>query len=224
MFVAVSAGGPLWRAWPFAKIARHRLAQTVTGPRFRWPEIARSGNGTTQSMLVVAWHTVPAAFSRRTVRGVGRPVARDCSSLGAPPSPPVAIDRDLQQPFAEAQSLIGRGLFSDAMRLLQPILGDSQNKLAFLGGRYVDAKVAANRLIGTFPPAALAAYEKEFGKEANDDLQRAKPRARSTTSCGFSRPIATRPPDHARWRSPPASFSIADSSWRRPLPAVNCLS
>ncbi len=92
----------------------------------------------------------------------------------APPSPPVAIDRDLQQPFAEAQALIGRGLFTDAMRLLQPILGDSQNKLAFLGGRYVDAKVAANRLIGTFPPTALAAYEKEFGKEANDDLQRAQ--------------------------------------------------
>ncbi len=92
----------------------------------------------------------------------------------APPSAPVAIDRDLQQPFAEAQSLISRGLFADAMRLLQPILGEAQNKLAFLDGRYVDAKLAANRLIGTFPPAALAAYEREFGKEAEQDLQRAQ--------------------------------------------------
>jgi outer membrane protein assembly factor BamB len=97
-----------------------------------------------------------------------------CRAWGAPPSSPVAIDRDLQQPFAEAQSLIGRGLFTDAMRLLQPILGDSQNKLAFLDGRYIDAKIAANRLIGTFPRTALAAYEKEFGKEASDDLQRAQ--------------------------------------------------
>jgi outer membrane protein assembly factor BamB len=86
----------------------------------------------------------------------------------------VAIDRDLQQPFAEVRSLIERERFADAMRVLQPILNDPQNRLAFLNGRYIDAKVAANQLIGKFPPTALAAYEREFGKTAEDDLRRAR--------------------------------------------------
>ena len=90
------------------------------------------------------------------------------------PSRPVVIDRDLQQPFAEAQSLIGREHFADAMRLLQPILNDPQNKLAFLNGRYIDAKGAANQLIGSFPPGGLAAYEQEYGKYADEDLRRAQ--------------------------------------------------
>ncbi len=90
------------------------------------------------------------------------------------PPRPVAIDRDLQQPFAEAHSLIGRERFADAMRLLQPILNDPQNKLAFLNGRYLDAKVAANELIGTFAPGGLAAYEREYGKFADEDLKRAQ--------------------------------------------------
>jgi outer membrane protein assembly factor BamB/tetratricopeptide (TPR) repeat protein len=90
------------------------------------------------------------------------------------PPRPVAIDRDLQQPFAEAHSLIGRERFADAMRLLQPILNDPQNKLAFLNGRYLDAKVAANELIGTFAPGGLAAYEREYGKVADEDLKRAQ--------------------------------------------------
>ncbi|HXY34483.1 MAG TPA: hypothetical protein VEI07_09670, partial [Planctomycetaceae bacterium] len=90
------------------------------------------------------------------------------------PSRPVVIDRDLQQPFAEAQSLIGREHFADAMRLLQPILTDPQNKLAFLNGRYIDAKGAANQLIGSFPSGGLAAYEQEYGKYADEDLRRAQ--------------------------------------------------
>jgi outer membrane protein assembly factor BamB/tetratricopeptide (TPR) repeat protein len=92
---------------------------------------------------------------------------------GEPPRP-VAIDRDLQQPFAEAQSLIGREHFADAMRILQPILNDPQNKLAFLNSRYLDAKVAANQLIASFPPGGLAAYEREYGKFADEDLKRAQ--------------------------------------------------
>ncbi|HEV3303759.1 MAG TPA: PQQ-binding-like beta-propeller repeat protein, partial [Planctomycetaceae bacterium] len=99
---------------------------------------------------------------------IPRPAAAD------EPPRPVAIDRDLQQPFAEAQSLIGREHFADAMRILQPILNDPQNKLAFLNGRYLDAKVAANELIGTFPPGGLAAYEREYGKFAEEDLKRAQ--------------------------------------------------
>jgi outer membrane protein assembly factor BamB len=94
-------------------------------------------------------------------------------ALAGPPAP-VVIDRDLQQPFAEAQSLIDHARFVDAMRLLQPILNDPQNKLTFLDGRYLDAKVAANRLIAKFPAGALAAYEHEFGKLAEQDLQRAQ--------------------------------------------------
>jgi outer membrane protein assembly factor BamB len=97
-----------------------------------------------------------------------------CGAEAKPPSAPVAIDRDLQQPFAEAQALVGRERFADAMRVLQPILNDPQNKLAFLNGRYIDAKVAANRLMGKFPPVGLAAYEREFGKSADEDLRRAQ--------------------------------------------------
>ncbi len=97
-----------------------------------------------------------------------------CPAAGDPPSAPVAIDRDLQQPFAEAQRLIGRERFDDAMRVLQSILNDPQNKLAFLNGRYIDAKVAANRLIGKFPAVGLAAYEREFGNSADEDLRRAQ--------------------------------------------------
>jgi len=100
------------------------------------------------------------------------PISRPAAA-GDPPRP-VAIDRDLQQPFAESQSLIGREHFADAMRILQPILNDPQNKLAFLNGRYLDAKVAANELIGTFPPGGLAAYEREYGKFAEEDLKRAQ--------------------------------------------------
>jgi outer membrane protein assembly factor BamB/tetratricopeptide (TPR) repeat protein len=94
-------------------------------------------------------------------------------AAGQPPAP-VAIDRDLQQPFAEAQTLIARRRFSDAMRILQSILSQPKNKLAFLNGRYIDAKVVANRMIGAFPPEALAGYEQEFGKFADDELRRAE--------------------------------------------------
>jgi outer membrane protein assembly factor BamB len=97
-----------------------------------------------------------------------------CPAAGNPPPVPVAIDRDLQQPFAEAATLINHERFADAMRVLQPILNDPQSKLAFLNGRYIDAKAAANRLIGKFPPAGLADYEREFGKIADEDLRRAQ--------------------------------------------------
>jgi outer membrane protein assembly factor BamB len=86
----------------------------------------------------------------------------------------LSIDRALQPPLAAAKGLIERGQYAEAIRSLQPILGDSQNSLVFIDGRYIDAKVAANRLIASFPSEARAIYEREFGGLANRELERAK--------------------------------------------------
>lgn len=87
---------------------------------------------------------------------------------------PVSIDRSLQQPFAEARSLVSRGRFVEAFRTLQPILNAPQNSLILLNDRYVDAKLEANRLIAGLPPSARAAYQEEFGRFARQELDRAK--------------------------------------------------
>ena len=96
-------------------------------------------------------------------------VSSDLTSTSA-----LSIDRGLQQPLATARSLIVRGQFAEAIRSLQPVLGASQNTLVLLDGRYIDAKVAANRLIASFRPRAHTLYEREFGGLARRKLERAQ--------------------------------------------------
>ncbi len=93
---------------------------------------------------------------------------------GQPAAAPVVIDRALKQPLSAADSLVGRGQFTEASRSLQPILSAPESALVFLDGRYVDAKVAANQLIARYPPAAKALYEREFGGIPRRELDRAK--------------------------------------------------
>jgi len=96
-----------------------------------------------------------------------------CVFAGSPPPSNLSIDRGLQQPLATARSLIERGQFAEAIRALQPVLSDPQNTLVFLDGRYIDAKIAANRLIGSLPSEARTAYERDFGVLARHELERA---------------------------------------------------
>ncbi|HUE14476.1 MAG TPA: PQQ-binding-like beta-propeller repeat protein, partial [Planctomycetaceae bacterium] len=95
-------------------------------------------------------------------------------SSDAPPAAPLSIDRSLQQPLSTARSLIAHGQFAEAIRSLQPVLGVPQNTLVFLDRRYIDAKVAANRLIASLPAEARTLYEREFGGLARRELERAQ--------------------------------------------------
>jgi outer membrane protein assembly factor BamB len=95
-------------------------------------------------------------------------------SSDLPPKPSVSIDPGLKQPLAMARSLIGRGQFAEAIRCLQPVLSDPQNNLVLMDGRYIDAKIEANRLIAELPREARALYEREFGGLAQRELERSQ--------------------------------------------------
>jgi outer membrane protein assembly factor BamB/tetratricopeptide (TPR) repeat protein len=97
-----------------------------------------------------------------------------CVSADLPAKSPISIDRSLKQPLAMARALIDRGQFAEAIRSLQPVLSDPQNNLVLMDGRYIDAKIEANRLIAELPPEAQALYEREFGGLARRELERAQ--------------------------------------------------
>src|ERR1700722_1387572 len=97
-----------------------------------------------------------------------------CPAADPHSTAPLSINRSLQQPLTVAKGLIERGQYADAIRSLQPVLGDTQNSLVFVDGRYIDAKLAANRLIASLPLEARAIYEREFGGLAQRELERAK--------------------------------------------------
>ncbi len=97
-----------------------------------------------------------------------------CAAADPHSTASLSIDRSLQQPLAAAKGHIERGQYAEAIRTLQPVLGNAQNSLVFVDGRYIDAKVAANRLIAGLPSEARAIYEREFGSLAQRELEQAK--------------------------------------------------
>ena len=147
------------------KAQNRSLSGNPPDPRFLHPSVLARHNG--------------APFFQRGCRlCVSIAVIFASQSLCAAADPhstaSLSIDRSLQQPLAAAKGHIERGQYAEAIRTLQPVLGNAQNSLVFVDGRYIDAKVAANRLIAGLPSEARAIYEREFGSLAQRELEQAK--------------------------------------------------
>ena len=122
-----------------------------------------------------------------------------CMAQQRPPQPPgdkvddlfrrpvfLPPDRQTLRMLATAQALSDQGRYSQAVRLLQKILGETadgeRNEDSFIsndGNKRVEGdgsqslKRAAQRLLGRLPQAARDSYELQFGGQAAQLLDRA---------------------------------------------------